>query len=112
MRTLTKLNNRDFNEPTLVVTDDKVFGNKISKPRLSVVIDKDDDRLLVLPIYHRTTKQIILDNAPERQIDIRKRWIDKSNVYEDKYIDGAKSLTRYDKKKISLIWGKKNTTTY
>lgn len=36
---LTYLNNLTYTEPELIVTDDKVFGNGISKPRLCAVID-------------------------------------------------------------------------
>ena len=36
-----------------------------------------------------------------------KKWIDKSEVYETKYIDSVKSLTRYDKAKIIDVLRKK-----
>ena len=37
-----------------------------------------------------------------------KKWIDRSEVYETKYIDDVKSLTKYDKAKIVEILKKNN----
>ena len=109
LKTLMKLNERRFEEPTLIVTDDKHFGDGISKPRLAVVVDTDPKKgkLYVASVNQRTSKAIILDNQIDRQIDERKKWIDRSDVYETKYIKGVKPLTRYDKRKIIEIARKK-----
>lgn len=105
---LTLLKNRTFDEPELIVVDDKHFGNGISKPRLAVVFDKDDKgRVLCASVSKRTTKAIILDSDFERQIDERKRWVDRSDIYEIKTIDGVKPLTLNDKLRIKYILGKK-----
>lgn len=55
----------------------------------------------------RTSKSIILDNDYSRQIGDKRKWIDRSNVYENKYIDGVKPLTTNDKSKIKTILRKK-----
>lgn len=108
LKTLNRLNNRSYDEPTLIITSDKNFGNNIDKPRLCVVIDKDDKgRLLVCNIEQRTSKTIILDKNINRQIGNKKRWIDKSDVYETKYISNTKDLSKYDKDKIKNILRKK-----
>ena len=108
LKTLEKLNARTFDEPTLIVTDDKHFGNEIAKPRAAAIVDKDNKgRLLVVGIHHRTANEIILDKNPARQISGRKVWIDRSDVYETKDILGLKPLTKYDKEKIKQILQKK-----
>ncbi|MBO5027150.1 MAG: hypothetical protein J6C23_02665 [Clostridia bacterium] len=108
LRTLQRIDSQTYAEPTFIVTNDKHFGNGIDKPRLGVVIDTDSrGRLLVASVNHRTSKAVILDKQPFRQVDERKKWIDKSEVYETKYIDSVKSLTRYDKAKIIDILRKK-----
>ena len=107
LKTLQRLNNRDYSEPCLVVTDDKHFGST-SKPRGCVVVDCDQfGRLLVSPLHKRVTKVIVLDKDPNRQIGDVKRWIDSSEVYEIKNINNMKSLTRYDKEKVKAILRKK-----
>ena len=109
LKTLEKLNARTFDEPTLIVTDDKHFGNEMHKPRLGVVVAQDKrggDRVLVAPIHHRTSKVVVLDKTPDRQIDERKNWVNKSEIYETKYISGVKPLTKYDKAKIRLNFDK------
>lgn len=108
MKTLQRIDLQSYAEPTFIVTNDKHFGNGIDKPRLGVVIDTDNrGRLLVASVNHRTSKAVILDKQPFRQVDERKKWIDRSEVYETKYIDGVKPLTKYDKKKIIEILRKK-----
>ena len=110
---LTSINEQSYSEPMLIVTDDKVFGNPIHKPRLCAVIDEGkDEHLYVAPIIDRTTKAIILDNNHARQIGDKRAWIDRSNVYENKYITNVKPLTDNDKTKIKKILRKKITTTY
>lgn len=42
LKTLHKLNNRNFDEPTLVVVNDKQLGNPIAKPRLAVAYKMDE----------------------------------------------------------------------
>lgn len=108
LKSLRKINQNVYDEPTLIVTNDKHFGNKISKPRLSVVIDKDSKgRLLIVNTEHTKTKSIILDKNPTFQIGNKKKWIDLSEVYETKYIKGIKNLTKFDKDKISKLLVKK-----
>ena len=108
LKTLQRLNNRDYSEPCLVATDDKHFGNSTSKPRGCVVVDCDQfGRLLVSPLRKRVTKLIVLDKDPDRQVGDVKRWIDSSEVYEIKSISNMKSLNRYDKEKVKSILRKK-----
>lgn len=109
LKTLKRLNEQDYETPRLIVTDDKHFGNGISKPRMCVVIKEDKKgRLLVVPIYKRTTKTMLLDRDPDRQISSSRegktRFIDKSDVYECKHINSKMSLTRYDKSKIKELF--------
>ncbi len=97
-----------YNEPDIIVTNDKYFGNKISKPRGCIVIDEDNkDRILVSPLEKRTTKTIILDNDISRQVGNKKVWISKSEIYEKKYVENLSSLTNNDKTKIKQILRKK-----
>ena len=108
VRPLTAINEQAYTEPTLIMTNDMHFGNSISKPRLGVVIDADKkNRVLVAPVNQRTTKAIVLDKQPDRQVDERKAWIDKSEIYEIKYIRGVQPLTVYDKTKVKQILRKK-----
>ena len=108
---LQKINNQTYDKPSLIVTDDKHFGNTISKPRLCVVVDRDNnlkrDKILVAQMNDRTTKSIILDNYPKYQIDNRISWIDKSEVYETKYFTNIKNLTKYDNERIKEVYKKK-----
>lgn len=106
---LNNLKGRSFNEPDLIMTNDKHFGNAISKPRVCAVIDTDNKgRVLVAPVVKRTTKAIILDNDYERQIGDRHTWIDRSEIYEvDRYFSNVASLSNNDKAKIKQILRKK-----
>ena len=53
LKTLTKLNDRAYNEPTLIVTNDTHFDNKISKPRLCIAYKVDSKgRVLVHPVTY------------------------------------------------------------
>jgi len=76
---------------------------------LAVVIDSDDKgRVLVGNIVRRTSKAIILDNDPTRQIGDMRIWIDRSEIYETKIVsEGIKPLSRYDKEKVKTILRKK-----
>lgn len=105
---LNGLKARTFVEPDLIVTNDTHFGQKMSKPRLCAVIDADSKgRVYVAPIVHRTSKAIILDNDHDRQLGDKRAWVDRSEIYETKYIDGVQPLTRNDKEKIKKILRKK-----
>lgn len=106
---LKALDNSSYTEPKIVITDDKKFGNGISKPRLCVAIKQDSkSRILVAPIMKTTSNQIILDNNIERQIsktaDGRNKWIEHSDVYEEKYITPHLELTERDKRKIKRLY--------
>lgn len=108
LKTLKRLNSLSYDEPQLIITNDRHFGNKIEKPRACVVFDKDaKGRLLVSPIEHRTSKAIILNKNMDRQFGTRRAWIDRSEVYETKYITGLSPLTKYDKEKAKHILLKK-----
>ncbi len=111
LKSLTKLDNRTFDEPTLIITNDTHFGDNISKPRLCIVTAKDNKgRVFVAPIQHKSTKSIVLDKQIDRQIsktsDGHNRWIDKSDIYETKYIKNVKKLTKYDIAKIKDLYNK------
>ncbi|MBQ2710798.1 MAG: hypothetical protein IJF66_02510 [Clostridia bacterium] len=104
LKTLNQLNNQSYLEPTLIITDDKHFGNSISKPRLCVAYGIDDkNRIRVFPIQKRTSKAVILDNNVERQVSSSYRLLDKSDVYETKYIQNVKPLSKASKKIIKSI---------
>lgn len=105
---LKELDKAPYDEPTMIVTDDKLFGNGISKPRACVVVGQDEKkRLLVCPIHDRTTKTVILDHDTLRQVDAREKPLDRSEVYETKNIPALVPLTFYDKRKLRQIHGKK-----
>lgn len=111
LKALRKLDQRTFEEPTLVVTDDKFFGNGISKPRPVVVVDKNQKgRLLVAPLYNATSQQVVLDNNIGRQIsktaDGKNKWITSSDLYETKYVSTLKPLSKNDKRKIKDLYKK------
>ena len=108
LRTLQRIDSQSYADPTFIVTKDKHFGNGIDKPRLCVSVGVDSKgRLLVAPINKRDISTIILDKQVDRQVSPRIKAIDKSDVYETKYIYGTKGLTRYDKVKIREILYKK-----
>ena len=105
---LKKIDSCTYNEPTMIVTDDKRFGNAISKPRACVVIGQDSKkRLLACPVHKRTAKTVILENDTAHQIDSIIKPLDRSDVYETKYISGLATLTSGDIKRIKAIHGKK-----
>lgn len=88
----------------MIITNDNHFGNSISKPRLSIVIDKDNKgRLLLIGTEHAISKSIILDKNNTFQTSNSKAWIDKSEIYETKYISGINGLTKYDIAKLSKL---------
>ncbi len=105
---LQKINDQKYNRdnPKIVVTDDKKFGNGISKPRLCVAIKEDSkNRVMLAPILGRKTKTMILDEDTGRQIsDKPVKWVDKSDIYERKYIDSKTELTKYDKEKLRTLF--------
>lgn len=105
---LKELDNAPYNYPTMIVTDDKHFGDKISKPRACVVVGIDTKkRLVVCPVHDRTVKTVILDNDVTRQVESRQSVIDRSDVYEIKNIKGLKPLTLNDRRKLQAIHGTK-----
>ena len=108
VKSLNKINSQSYSEPVLIITDDKHFGNGVSKPRLCVAFaEATKNRIMVAPINRRSSKSIILDKQPGRQINPPVKCIDKSDVYETKYLSNVYSLTKYDKAKIKEIYKKK-----
>ena len=108
---LQRIDNQSYKDPTPIVTDDKTFGNGISKPRLCIVVKKDaKHNLLVAPVYNATSKQVVFDNDITRQIsktsEGKNRWISKDEVYENKYIEPRLTLTKSDKLKIKRLYDK------
>ena len=99
---------QSYNEPRFVVTDDKFFGNKISKPRLCVAVTEDSKlRVMLAPVVKRTTKTMILDEDIERQVsDIPVKWVNKDDIYERKYIDSEAELTKHDRAKLGVLFRK------
>ena len=99
---------QSYNEPRFVVTDDKLFGNKISKPRLCVAVTEDSKlRVMLAPVVKRTTKTMILDEDIERQVsDIPVKWVNKDDIYERKYIDSKAELTKHDRAKLGVLFRK------
>lgn len=64
---LQGIDEQSYNEPTMIVTDDKHFGNKMSKPRACVIVGQDSkNRLLACPVHKRTAKTVILENDTTR----------------------------------------------
>ena len=105
---LKALDRQPYTEPRFVVTDDKLFGNGISKPRLCVAITEDSkQRVMLAPVVKRTAKTMILDEDIERQISDRPvKWVNKNDIYERKYIDSRAELTKYDKAKLNILFRK------
>ena len=96
----------------MIVTDDKKFGNGISKPRLCIAVKEDNKkRVLVAPIMKVTSNYVILDNNIDRQIsktaDGRNKWLDRNDIYEDKYFSPPLVLTERDKAKIKRLYSDK-----
>ena len=105
---LQKVNAQSYDEPTMIVTADKHFGNKMSKPRACVVVGQDSKkRLLACPVHKRTAKTVILENDTSRQVESTVKPLDRSDVYETKNISGLATLTSGDIKRIKAIHGKK-----
>ena len=101
---LKNINNQTYKEPTLIVTDDKHFGNGISKPRLCIVTNEDyKGRLKTYPLNKRTTNILVLPSYLDRQID-KFRLLDRSDVYETKYISNILPLTNTDKEMIKQFY--------
>lgn len=104
---LKKINNQEYKEPALIVTDDKHFGNGISKPRLCVVTSEDyKGRLKTYPLNKRTTNILVLPSYPDRQMD-KFRLLDRSDVYETKYISNIMPLTNIDREMIKQFYATK-----
>lgn len=108
---LKRIDKQSYAEPKVVITDDSIFGNTISKPRVCIVIKEDaKHQLFVAPVYKTTSKQVIFDNDITRQIsktsEGRNKWISKDQVYEEKYIEPRLMLTTRDKSKIKRLYDK------
>ena len=105
---LKALDNQPYTEPRFVVTDDKFFGNGISKPRLCVAVLEDSkQRVMLAPVVKRTSKTMILDEDIERQISDRPvKWVDKNDIYERKYVNSKAELTTHDKAKLGVLFRK------
>lgn len=101
---LKQLNQRTFEQPDLVVVNDTVFGNKGDKPRLSVAFLTKDKKIRALPLHKKKTKALVLDNYLDRQLDERGAWVEKSDLYETKYVPSVLPLTESDKKKILAFY--------
>ena len=81
LKTLHRLNGLSYSEPQMIVTNDKHFGNSISKPRGCVVIDSDErGRLLVSPVEHRTTELLVLSKDLGRQFGSTGRKYMKQSI--------------------------------
>ncbi len=113
LKSLEKINNQSYDEPRLIVTDDKHFDHKMSKPRLAIAYGENSKgNIFVVPIYGRAaeTKTIIFDKDINRQASVnshgKARYLDKSDVYEQKYVSKNFGLTKYDKAKIKSIFKK------
>ena len=109
---LQRLDKQSYSEPKVIVTDDKKFGNGISKPRLCIAVKEDNKkRVLVAPIMKVTSNYVILDNNIDRQIsktaDGRNKWLDRNDIYEDKYFSPPLVLTERDKAKIKRLYSDK-----
>ena len=109
IKQLNKLHRRNFDDPELVVTDDKKFGNGMSKPRLCVAVKQDSkNRVLLAPLIKTTCNYVVLDNDIDRLIsktaDGRNKWVNKDDIYEDKYISPHAELTSRDKQKIKRLY--------
>ncbi len=97
-----------YDEPIMIVTDDKHFGHKMSKPRACVFVGQDSkNRLLACPLHKRTAKTVILENDTSRQVESTTKPLDRSDVYETKYINGLATLTKGDIKRLKAIHCKK-----
>lgn len=109
---LRALNDRSFEEPTLVVTDGRHFGNGMSKPRLCVAHASDvKGRVRVAPVVRNSGKYCSLDSLPDRVIsDQNNQYIDRSDIFEEKYVtmpDGSTvCLTDNDRRKIRYLFAK------
>ena len=106
---LQQIDRQSYSEPKVIVTDDKKFGNGMSKPRLCIAVKEDSKkRILVAPLMSVTSNYVILDNNIDRQIsktaDGRNKWIDRSDIYEDKYITPRLELTKRDIAKIKRLY--------
>ena len=81
-------------------------------PEISWVETLSKGNIFVVPIYERAieTKTIVFDKNINRQASVnshgKARYLDKSDVYEQKYISKKFNLTKYDKAKIKEIFRK------
>lgn len=105
---LKAVDKQSYDEPTMIVTNDKRLGNGIDKPRACVVLGREGKNWLrVSPVLKRTVDAVILDNDITRQIGSGQKLISDTEVYELKYLKGLQPLTENDKKKIRALHKKK-----
>lgn len=103
------IDKQSYDDPKILITDDKKFGNRISKPRLCVAVKEDNkNRVFVAPIMKNTSNYVVLDNDIERQIsktsEGKNKWISRDEIYEDKYIVPHAELTDCDIAKIRRLY--------
>ena len=60
LKTLTKINNQTYNEPRLIVTNDKHFGNGINKPKLCVAYTEDNKKRIKVFQYVKEQQNLLL----------------------------------------------------
>lgn len=109
LKELKNIYKQSYNEPKVIVADDKKFGNQINKPRMCVAIREDNkNRIFVAPIQKNVSNYIVFDNDINRQIsktsDGRNKWINRDDVYEVKYFSPELKLTTRDKEKIKRLY--------
>ena len=62
---------------------------------------------MLAPVVKRTAKTMLLDEDVDRQVSDRPvKWVNKSDIYERKYIDSKAELTKYDKAKLGVLFRK------
>lgn len=106
LKELEKIKESNFTEPDMVVVDDAHFGNGISKPRLCVAYGIDSKgRVQVHPVNKREISTLVLEYDASRQVGSKFKPLDRSDIYEAKYIN-ASSLSDKEKRKIKSMWKK------
>ena len=79
-----------------------------NEPRFVVAVTEDDkQRVMLAPVVKRTAKTMLLDEDVDRQVSDRPvKWVNKSDIYERKYIDSKAELTKHDKAKLGVLFRK------
>ena len=109
LKQLKQIDAQSYSQPTLVLTDDTKYGNKLSKPRVAIVVKtRDNGELLVAPLYKTTSKQVVLDRDCGRQIsktgDGKNKWLTRDDIYDLRDVTDIEPLTEYDKRKIINLY--------